>query len=52
MTMSRNKIEAYDDYLYDYISGETIITKIEDADISFSPNFIAASTIEYRPIKI
>lgn len=51
MTMSRNKIEAYDDYLYDYISGETIITKIEDADISFSPNFIAASTIEYRPIK-
>ncbi len=51
MTMSRNKIEAFDDYLYDYVSGETIITRIEDADISFSPNFIAASTIEYRPVK-
>jgi iron complex outermembrane recepter protein len=51
MTMSRNKIAEFDDYFYDYVSGETIITRIEDADISFSPDFIAASTIEYRPIK-
>lgn len=51
MTMSRNKIAEFDDYFYDYVSGEIIITRIEDADISFSPDFIAASTIEYRPIK-
>lgn len=51
ITMSRNKIAEFDDYLYDYISGETIITRIEDADISFSPNFIAASTVSYRPVK-
>ena len=51
MTMSRNKIAKFDDYFYDYAAGETIITEIEESDISFSPNFIAASTIEYRPIK-
>jgi iron complex outermembrane receptor protein len=51
MTMSRNKIKSFDNFLYDYVSGETIITRNEDTDISFSPNFIAASTIEYQPIK-
>ena len=51
VTFSKNKIKSFEDNVADYLTGETIVTPIEDADISFSPNMIAGSELQYEPIK-
>ena len=59
ITLSQNKIEKFDYIVYDEqydvnwntVSYEPVITQYEDTDISFSPNIIATSSINYEPIK-
>ncbi len=51
-TISRNKIEAFDEIIPDYTQGfDKIVIPHQNTDISFSPNLIGALQIMYRPIK-
>lgn len=50
-TVSRNKIRNYREFVDNYDSGEQVITEFSTTDISFSPDFIAASTVSYAPVK-
>lgn len=46
-TISKNKIEAFTEYIDDYDNGGQVATELEDTDIAFSPNFIANSMFAY-----
>ena len=49
LTLSRNKIESYDQFTYDYTSGFDIITtNHKNTDIAFSPSIIAGSELGYK----
>ncbi|MEX2336201.1 MAG: TonB-dependent receptor [Fulvivirga sp.] len=54
-TLSRNKIETFDEVIYDYGTNwdeyNVIELNYEDTDISFSPNVIAGSQLAYLPAK-
>jgi len=46
-TFSRNKIEEYTRYLDNYDTGQQMQTVYKDTDISFSPDLIANSALEF-----
>lgn len=49
LTFSQNKINKFNDVLYDYTNGfEEIITTIENTDISFSPSSIIGGVVDYK----
>ncbi len=51
LTLSQNKIQSYDQFLYDYTNGFEIIEEtFEDTDIAFSPNIIGGSELSLRPV--
>jgi iron complex outermembrane receptor protein len=51
-TYSQNKIEDFTEVLYDYTVGFDIVeNNYKNTDIAFSPNMIAAASIEYNPFK-
>ncbi len=51
LTLSQNKIQSYDQFLYDYTNGFEIIEEtFEDTDIAFSPNVIGGSELSLRPV--
>ena len=51
-TYSQNKIANFTEVLYDYtIDYEIVENNYTNTDIAFSPNIIAAASIEYMPIK-
>ncbi len=50
-TFSENKIEKYTDFISDYSDNSIIENKLENSDISFSPNLIVGSELTYEPIK-
>ncbi len=48
-TFSENKIENFNQVLYDYTSGyDVIITEFAETDIAFSPSTIAAGQLSYK----
>ncbi len=49
LTLSRNKIEAFNEIIYDYGIGETVVNQFENTDISFSPNVIGGSRLSFKP---
>jgi iron complex outermembrane receptor protein len=50
-TMSRNKIEKFEEYLYDYGDNfQEIINVYSNTNIAFSPSLIAGGMIQYSPI--
>ncbi len=53
LTLSRNKIEAFTEYLDDYAAAQFVQVAIEhrDTDIAFSPNAVGAAIVDYRPFK-
>jgi iron complex outermembrane receptor protein len=53
LTVSRNKISEFTEYIDDYAAPEFRQEVIvhTNTDIAFSPNVIAAAIIDYRPIK-
>lgn len=55
LTLSENKINSFDEVLYDYGANfdeyNEIVNTYSDTDISFSPNVIAGSTLTFSPIK-
>lgn len=54
-TISRNKINEFTEVLYDYGVNfdeyNVVERRFENTDISFSPNFIAGSSMSYFPVK-
>jgi iron complex outermembrane recepter protein len=55
MTLSRNKIKNFTEVLYDYGVNfdeyNVVVNPYSNTDISFSPDFIAGSTLSYFPVK-
>jgi iron complex outermembrane recepter protein len=51
VTISRNKIKAFNQYVDDYDAGIQIIKIFKNTDIAFSPNIIAAAQVSYEPVK-
>jgi iron complex outermembrane recepter protein len=51
VTLSSNKIESFTEYIDNYDNGGQDAFTRNNTDIAFSPNFIAASTLAYKPIK-
>jgi iron complex outermembrane receptor protein len=49
VTLSRNKIKSFTEYIDNYDTGNQDATTRNNTDIAFSPNFIAASTFTYKP---
>ena len=49
VTLSRNKIKSFTEYLDNYDTGNQDAITRNNTDIAFSPNFIAASTLTYKP---
>ncbi|MEM6344532.1 MAG: TonB-dependent receptor [Bacteroidota bacterium] len=50
-TLSRNRIAAFEEFVYDYDNGGIILNQYEDTDIAFSPNAIAGMTLNFTPVK-
>ena len=51
LTLSRNKIEAYTEYIVNYDDFSLIETSYTNTDIAFSPALIAGGQLSYRPWK-
>jgi iron complex outermembrane receptor protein len=51
ITISKNKIKSFTEYIDNYDTGNQDATTRNKTDIAFSPNFIAASTLAYKPTK-
>jgi iron complex outermembrane receptor protein len=50
VTLSQNKIKSFTEFIDNYNTGTQNATTRTNTDIAFSPNFIAASTLSYKPI--
>jgi iron complex outermembrane receptor protein len=51
LTLSRNKILNFTEYIDDYDNGNQKVNQYHESDISFSPNVIGAATITLTPVK-
>ncbi len=51
IAFSRNKIKNFTEYVDDYDNGGQKTFQYQNTDISFSPNIVAASTINFLPVK-
>ena len=52
LSLSQNKIKAFDEVVYDYTNGFDIIeNNFSDTDISFSPNIVGGGSLVYQPFK-
>ncbi len=50
-TLSRNKIEAFNQFIDDYDVGVQVIREYKNTDIAFSPNIISSAIFTYNPFK-
>ena len=50
-TLSRNKIKAFTEVVYDYLNGGVVENSFDDTDISFSPNVVFNSQLSWMPAK-
>jgi iron complex outermembrane receptor protein len=50
-SLSSNKVKNFQQFLVDYDTNTTIENTYKKTDIAFSPDFIASSTISFRPVK-
>jgi len=51
IAFSKNKIKSFTEYIDDYDNGGQKIFTYNNSDISFSPNIVAGSTINFLPIR-
>ena len=49
--LSTNKVKNFQQYLYNYDTGQNELTQYKKTDIAFSPAFVGSSELGYRPIK-
>jgi iron complex outermembrane receptor protein len=50
-SLSENKVKNFQQFLSNYDTGGIDATQYKSTDIAYSPGFVGASTISYRPIK-
>ncbi len=49
--VSQNKIESFDEVIYDYSTGfETVVNTLQSTDLALSPSLVGALGIEFRPV--
>ena len=51
VTFSQNKIKSFTEFIDNYDTGNQDAITRNNTDIAFSPNFIAASTLAFKPVK-
>ena len=51
LTLSRNKINKFNEYVDDYDAGAQQVLEHSNTDIAFSPSIISAATISWLPVK-
>lgn len=51
VAISRNKINAFTEFIDDYDNGGQIVNNYKGTDISFSPNAVVSGELIYTPIK-
>lgn len=51
LTLSRNIVKNYTDYVDDWDTGEQIVTELGERKLSFSPAAVAGSKLSYEPLK-
>lgn len=51
LTISRNKIKEFSEYIDDYDNGGQRVVEHSNTDIAFSPSFISSTTISWIPVK-
>ena len=51
LSLSRNKIAAFEEIIYNYVPFEVEVNTYENTDIAFSPNVIGGGTLSFRPIE-
>ena len=51
LTLSRNKIKSFSEYVDDYDAGGQQVKEHSNADIAFSPNVISSATLSWLPEK-
>lgn len=51
LSVSRNKVENFTEYIDDYDNGGQIINQYAKTDIAFSPNIVGGATISFIPAK-
>lgn len=51
LTLSKNKVKNYTDYVYDYDNDKQIPTFYKEADISYSPTIISSIALNITPFK-
>jgi iron complex outermembrane recepter protein len=51
LSVSRNKVENFTEYIDDYDNGGQIINQYAKTDIAFSPNIVGGATISLLPAK-
>ena len=51
LSVSKNKVEDFTEYIDDYDNGGQIINQYNSTDIAFSPNIVGAATISFIPVK-
>jgi iron complex outermembrane recepter protein len=49
--ISSNKVNNFQQYLFDYDSNTEVAYTYKKTDIAFSPDFVGSSTISYKPLK-
>ncbi|MEO8862619.1 MAG: TonB-dependent receptor plug domain-containing protein [Ginsengibacter sp.] len=50
ISFSKNKIKNFTEYVDDYDNGDQLIYQYHNTDISFSPNQVAAATVNFVPL--
>jgi iron complex outermembrane receptor protein len=51
MTFSKNKIKSFKEFIDDYDNNNQLILNHNNTDIAFSPNFITAITLGFKPFQ-
>ncbi len=51
ITLSRNKIKNFTEYIDDYDNGGQVVNHYKETDISYSPSIISAGTVTIKPVK-
>ena len=50
-TVSTNKVDNFQQYLFNYDNNTNVLYQYNKTDLAYSPNFIGSSTISYHPVK-
>jgi len=51
LTLSKNKIRKFEEYIDDYDEGQQIRTEYKETDIAFSPSVIAFGGLSWKPLE-